>query len=339
MSGRWDKVTIRLLTGERVSAVAPVVVSASRATDIPAFYSEWLVNRLAAGYATWVNPFSGRTSYVSFERTRALVFWSKNPLPLMLRLAAIERLGFRNYYVQYTLNDYDVEGYEPGVPAVAERIATLRELAQRLGPDRVVWRFDPLLIGGALSLPALLDRVRRVRDGVAGYTRRLVISFVDVERYGAVRRHLARVDAGLREWRCVEMHAAADAIGRMARESGMSVGCCAEEVDLSAYGIEPNRCVDDGLMVRCFGGDAGLMAHLGVEAPCRSALGGTGEDVAGLRRGRKDTGQRKACGCVASKDIGRYGTCPHGCVYCYANGGVRPGVASTCRHDPAGELL
>ena len=121
----WDRVEIRADDAGLIQAAAPVIVSASRRTDIPAFYAEWFVRRLRAGYVRWVNPFSGQAQYVSFARTRAVVFGSKNPQPLLPHLAELDRRGI-GYYVQFTLNDYEAEGLEPGLPPLATRLATFR---------------------------------------------------------------------------------------------------------------------------------------------------------------------------------------------------------------------
>ena len=131
--------------GERVAARTPVIVSASRATDIPACYADWFFERLRRGYVARINPFDGRRSYISFARTRAVVFWSKNPRPLLPRLAELRERGI-HCYVQYTLNDYEDEGLEPHLPPLEERIDTFRRLAEHLGRGLVVWRFDPLLL-------------------------------------------------------------------------------------------------------------------------------------------------------------------------------------------------
>jgi len=337
MAIQWEKVVAPLATGEAVKAIAPVIISASRATDIPAFYSEWLANRLAAGYAAWIHPFTGRKSYVSFARTRLLVFWSKNPQPLLARLARIETLGFRQYYFQYTLNDYEIERLEPQVPPLQHRIETLREIAKRIGPEKVIWRFDPLLLGGGVTPKILADRIRRIRDGVAGSTRRLVISFLDLARYRSVQQNVTRAKMNIRELTHDDRLELATAIGAIAREGGLSVGSCAEAIDLASWGIEHNRCIDDRLMTRCFGDDRALMSFLGV--PPRAAGGVEPGTTTEAVRNVKDAGQRTTCQCVASKDIGRYHTCPHQCVYCYANG-ITAGIqTSRRRHDPAADLI
>ncbi|NTV67615.1 MAG: DUF1848 domain-containing protein, partial [Chlorobaculum sp.] len=192
----WEKLPLRIETGETVEAVAPVIVSASRATDIPAFQTEWFIARLRAGYAEWRNPFNPRqTQYVSFRKTRAVIFWSKNPAPLLPCLPEIEAMGL-NYYFQFTLNEYEAEGLEPGLPPLAERVETFRRLAERIGPERVIWRFDPLVLTERITADSLLDRISRLAGLLCGCTRKLVISFADIQRYRAVRRRLSRHCAG-----------------------------------------------------------------------------------------------------------------------------------------------
>lgn len=315
--------------------LTPVIVSASRTTDIPALYGEWLLLRLRAGWCLWVNRFNGRRYRVSFERTRAIVFWSKNPAPLIPRLAQIDALGI-NYYFTYTLNDYERERLEPKVPPLAERIETFRRLAERVGRERVVWRFDPILVGQRLQPEEILGRIARVGAALHPYTRKLVISFADLERYAGAGRRIAAA-GGLREpW--------PEAVGRIAagiaalnRSWGLDVATCAENVDLSGLSIGRNRCVDDGLLARAFPGDAPLLEFLGRGAGAGPRRG----DVlpGGVAHPLKDRGQRAACGCIASKDIGRAGTCALGCAYCYANASHTAAAAAHARHDPLSESL
>ena len=124
----WEKEEIELEGGAKALAQMPVIVSASRATDIPAFYADWFMARLKAGYVKWLNPFSGVPLYVGFRRTRCIVFWSKNPVPMIPRLDALDAIC-PNYYFQFTLNDYEAEGIEPRVPPLADRIDTFRSLS------------------------------------------------------------------------------------------------------------------------------------------------------------------------------------------------------------------
>ncbi|UWX58187.1 DUF1848 domain-containing protein [Chlorobaculum sp. MV4-Y] len=304
----WDKLPIRIETGETVEAIAPVIVSASRATDLPAFHAEWFMARLRAGYVQWRNPFNARqTQYVSFRKTRAVVFWSKNPAPLLPHLSEIDALGI-NYYFQFTLNDYETDGFEPGVPPLAERLETFRQLAGRIGPERIVWRFDPLVLTDRLTADVLLERIERLAGALRGCTRRLVVSFADIECYRAARRRLSRIGAGAREFTPEEMDEFAARLVERNKDWGLELSACAEDSELA--GIAKSRCIDGHLLASCFGDDGELIEFLGGgtlfpgDAPVSAAL--------------KHQGQRKACGCIVSKDIGAYGTCGHGCLYCYA---------------------
>lgn len=156
--GGWERVAIKLDSGDECEGVAPVIISASRSTDIPAFYGTWFVERLKRGYADWVNPFSGSLQHVSFARTRAIVFWTKDPRPMMAKLRDVAAI-VPNFYFLYTLNDYEQEGYEPAVAHLERRIRTFLELSDRLGPGRVVWRFDPLILSDVCTVDILSERV------------------------------------------------------------------------------------------------------------------------------------------------------------------------------------
>ena len=289
--------------------ISPVVVSASRSTDVPAFYSDWLVSRLKAGYCVWVNPFNQEKCRVSFANARMIVFWSKNPRPMLKRLDEVESLGFKQYYFQFTLNDYVAEGLEPNVPKVEKRIDTFRRLADRIGKERVIWRFDPLLLTDKISIDVLLERIARIGRLLKGYTEKLVFSFIDIASYRKVQKNLAGL--GCREFSAEDQVRFAKGLAELNGELGLELATCGELSDLSAYGIKHNKCVDDELMIRLFYDDAALMDFLGAEYDMI--------DGWHIKKSKKDKGQRKACGCIVSKDIGMYNTCPHLCRYCYAN--------------------
>lgn len=301
---------------------APVVVSASRSTDIPAFYSDWLVERLREGFCTWTNPFNRVQSHVSFEKTRMIVFWSKNPKPLLARLDEVESLGFHNYYFQFTLNDYEQEGLEPKVPDIASRIETFRELSKRIGKARVIWRFDPLLLSPTLTVDALLSRIQSIGERLKGFTEKLVFSFADIATYRKVIANLR--GTGCREFTADERTAFVKGLVGINAELGLELATCAEIVDLSPYGVRHNKCIDDDLMVRLFHDDKPLMDFLGAEYDLL--------DGWIIKKSKKDKGQRKACGCIMSKDIGEYNTCPHLCRYCYANATDDTVLANWKRH-------
>ena len=316
---------------EATPVLNPVVVSASRATDVPKFYADWLLARLRAGFCIWTNPFNRRDYRVSFEKTRALVFWTKDPKPLLSRLDELEDLGFRQYYFQFTLNDYVCEGLEPNVPSVEERVATFHALAERIGASRVVWRYDPLLLSPSITIDTLIERIAAIGRALKGCTEKLVFSFADIAGYRKVIRNLA--GTGCREFTHDEKVEFVTRLCELNREFGLTLATCAEDIDLAMFGVRPNKCVDDDLMVRLFYEDAALMAFLGAE--CN--LFGNWM----VKRSRKDKGQRKACGCVVSKDIGMYDTCPHLCRYCYANASAEQVVANWNRHGkcPCSETI
>jgi len=319
----WEKLFAQAENGGTIEAVAPVIVSASRRTDIPAFHVEWFVDRLRAGYVKWINPFSGTSQYVSFAKTRAIVFWTKNPRPLLPHLSELDQRGI-GYYVQFTLNDYEAEGVEPNLPSLTERIETFCDLSGRVGRSKVIWRYDPLLLTDSLGVNQLVERVTQVGERIHPFTEKLVIAFADIERYAKVRTRLRRFGQGCREFSLEEMRAFAEKLVTAARPWGLTIATCAEAIDLEDLGIEKNRCIDDRLLARLFPEDAELLRFLGpVEA----------------RHRLKDKGQRKECGCVVSKDIGAYDTCPHLCRYCYANSSQAAVHAAFSRHRPAGQSL
>lgn len=280
---------------ERVKALAPVIVSASRATDIPAFFSPWFFDRLDKGYCVWENPYNGKDSYVSFANTRFIVFWSKNPAPLLPYLPKLKERGI-GFYIQYSLNDYEQEGLETNVPKLTDRIDTFRRIVDTYGLGSVVWRFDPLILTDKIGIHELLGKIQREASELSGYTEKLVFSFADIAGYKKVGASLRRAGVRYREWTKQYMLEFADELHRL--NLPMQPATCAEPIDLSTYGITHNQCIEPELISRLSPNDPALQMWL---------FGAT-----------KDRGQRKTCGCILSKDIGRYNTCTHGCLYCYA---------------------
>lgn len=308
----WETIDITTESGETVRAQAPVIVSASRATDIPAFYADWFFDRLEKGYSVWTNPFNGAKSYVSYARTRLIVFWSKNPRPLLPHLEKLREKGIR-CYLHYTLNDYEAEGLERGIPPLDERIDTFLRLSELLGKELVIWRFDPLIRTDRIGVEELLRKAERIGDRLRGHTRKLVFSFADIRTYRSVQGNLRRNGIRWREFDERQMLDTATGLAELNKKWGYTLATCSERIDLSQFGIRRNKCIDDELIVRQFADDPLLMEFLGVE---RDGLFGP-ETV--IRKNAKDKGQRPFCGCIASKDIGEYDTCPHQCAYCYAN--------------------
>ena len=326
---KHQKTQLKLPDGRIVDAVAPVVISASRATDIPALYGEWLLNRLKAGYAAWRNPYNGRTSYVDFCRSRAIVFWTKNPAPFLPMLQILDDC-MPQYYFQFTLNDYEQEGLEPGLPSLEYRIAVFQELSRRIGSEKLIWRFDPIIFGGQLDAIELLRRISRIAEALSGYTQTLVFSFADIDRYVKVRRSIAAAGGVLREPYAEEKEQIAAGLAAANIQWGLSIRTCAEGEDFSIYDVEHNRCIDDRLLASLFPQDR-LLSEF-VESNMLFA-DNNGNFML------KDAGQRPNCGCILSKDIGQYSTCPQGCLYCYAVVSRNAAKAYYLKHDASGELL
>jgi hypothetical protein len=306
----WDKIFIQTDTGSECVAIAPVIISASRSTDIPAYYPEWFIDRLNQGHVEWVNPFNGRSQLVSFEKTRVIVFWTKNPDPLISYLDEIDQKGIR-YYFQYTLNDYESEGFEPNVPLIGKRMESFWRLSEKLGKERVIWRFDPLILTRSVGVDELLEKIRGVGDQIHTFTEKLVISFVDINAYKKVQINFRKHHVDGREFDSQDMARLAQGLSALNQSWNLKISTCGETADLKRYGIVHNRCIDGALMVRLFQADTQLMSFLGYQ---KVDYPGS-DDWTRM----KDKGQRKACGCIVSKDIGRYDTCDHGCIYCYAN--------------------
>lgn len=339
----WDKIKIARENGEFVDAQAPIIVSASRSTDIPAFYADWFFYRLKVGYSAWTNPFNGVKSYISYDKTRFIVFWSKNPKPLLQYIDILKERGI-GCYVQYTLNDYEKEGLERGVPSVDERIETFKQLVDRLGKGSVIWRFDPMILTDKISIDDLLRKVEYIGDRLLGYTEKLVFSFADITEYRKVKSNLEKNGINYRVWTEEEMLIFAEKLSELNKKWNYELATCGEKIDINQFGIKHNHCVDDDLMIKLAYKDDDLMKFLGMEIKQREALLFDEEIIpsdaimlpenkyAIKKKNNKDKGQRQFCGCIVSKDIGEYNTCPHLCEYCYANASKEVAVRNWKQH-------
>jgi len=319
---KWNNIEIKTETGELVKAQAPVIVSASRATDIPTFYSDWFINRIKKGYLKWKNPFNGKYSYVSFAKTRIIVFWSKNPKPIFKHLDYLDEIGI-NYYFQFTLNDYVKEGIEKKVGSVDNRIETFIELSEKIGKEKVIWRFDPYILTETSGVDELLKRTEYIGNKLYKYTKRMVFSFADIKTYRKVQKNMQKSLVKYFEFNERTMNELAQGLMELNKKWTLEIGTCAEKIDLDKYGIIHNKCIDDDLMVKLFSHDKELMDFLGYKPEAKQI---TLFDQFGIKNDdrykykiKKDKGQRELCGCIMSKDIGQYDTCPHECIYCYAN--------------------
>ena len=287
------------------------VISASRRTDIPRLYSEWFMRRVRAGYCVVANPFNARQlSRVSLdaEAVDAIVFWTKDPRPLMAHQADLDSRGYR-YYFQYTLTDYP-RSLEPGLASLETRVDTFRRLAGAVERERVIWRYDPIVLSEVTDYDYHRRAFEALAERLRGSTSRVVISVVDV--YAHIESMLDQLGVwGLAPEEDIASRPAFQALVRdlaqSAESRGMEIVSCAEKVDLQPFGVSPGKCVDDDYIERVLGV---VVSH------------------------KKDPGQRPECGCVESKDIGAYDTCTLGCTYCYATRSVASAQRRRAEHDP-----
>jgi hypothetical protein len=283
------------------------IVSASRRTDIPAFYSEWFFNRLREGFALVrnpMNPLQVRSVALGPDAVDCIVFWTKNPGPM---LSALNKLEAYHYYFQFTLNAYQAD-VEPGLPEKERILEAFRSLAEKIGPQRLIWRYDPILVSEKYTLPWHAEKFGETARALKGCAEKVNISFIDM--YSKTARNTQGL--GIRETGPAEKNAIAGELARIAGENGLSIRACAEEIDFSQYGIEKEKCIDDKLIERISG------------RPLNA---------------KKDRSQRPACGCVSSVDIGAYNTCRHGCRYCYANHSDTAVSENVRNHRPLSPLL
>jgi hypothetical protein len=284
-----------------------MIISASRRTDIPAFYSQWLFNRLNQGFVMVRNPMNPQlVSKISLnpQLIDCIVFWTKNPGNMMNQL---DQLKGYHYYFLFTITSYG-PGLEKQVPPKDEVIETFIELSRKIGKERVTWRYDPILITDIIDEEYHYQHFDRIAGKLHNYTERCIISFLDM--YKKCERNLKGFN--IKELDPGEMVRLAGRLNQVAESYNIEMVTCAEEIDLSAPGINHGKCIDDRLISRITGDQL---------------------DV------KKDKHQRKTCCCVESIDIGAYNTCSHICLYCYANSDARIVQKNMARHHWESPLL
>jgi DNA repair photolyase len=295
-----NKINITRDDGTEVEAFAPVILSASIATDIPAYHSDWLIKRIEAGYARRMNVFSHKDVFISFRDVRLVVFWTKDAAPMMSKLHELDNRPL-GYFFHFTLNDYEREGLEPGLPSLESRIETFQELSSMIGKEKVIWRFDPLILTGHISPERLVEKVEGVARKLTGYTEKLVFKFAKISRHRKVAKRMTSEDWNYRDFSDNEVFYMASQLSKIGNRYGIEVRSCADSRDLSPYGIGHNQCVDPDLIKRVFSHDPVLMQFV--------------DDCSK----QKIQPHRKFCRCLPHTDIGEYNSCLHFCRYCYAN--------------------
>ena len=267
-----------------------MIISASRRTDIPAFYSEWFINRIREGYVLNKNPFNAnqikRIPLTPYQ-VDAIVFWTRNPKPLMKYLDELDEKGF-NYYFQYTITGYPRE-LEKHTPHPLKAIETFIELSDKIGKEKVIWRYDPIIFTQYTDFNEHIRLFDKISKSLENKTDKVVISFADP--YKKITKKLEALKyQDILETKS-KLYELAKIMSDIATSRNMLIESCSEEIDLDYCNIKHGKCIDDNLIENLF--NINLNIH-------------------------KDKNQRKECGCVQSVDIGIYNTCSHGCTYCYA---------------------
>ena len=286
-----------------------MIISASRRTDIPAFYSEWFLNRLKEGFLYVRNPFNAdQISKINLSPLfiECIVFWTKNSANIMNYLRQIDELGYK-YYFQFTLTSYDTS-IEEYVPSKKKLIKIFQKLSDTIGPDQVIWRYDPILITDKFTIEYHIKWYEYIAKNIENYTSKCIISFIDM--YKKCERNLRGIN--IENIDLAKKKILAKKLSQIAGAYNFVLESCAEEIELAEEGIQHGKCIDDKLISRLLGKQLSA---------------------------KKDKNQRQECGCVTSIDIGAYNTCRHGCKYCYANFSRKTVEKNRSIHDKTSPLI
>lgn len=288
-----------------------MLISASRRTDIPAFYSEWFINRIREGYVLNKNPFNAnqikRIPLTPYQ-VDAIIFWTRNSKPLMKYLDELDEKGF-NYYFQYTITGYSRE-LEKHTPHPLKAIETFIELSDKIGKEKVIWRYDPIIFTKYTPFEEHIRLFDKISKSLENKTDKVVISFADP--YKKITKKLEALEyQDILETKS-KLYELAKIMSDIATSRNMKIESCSEEIDLDYCHIKHGKCIDDNLIENLFN----INLNIG-----------------------KDKNQRKECGCVQSVDIGIYNTCSHGCTYCYATFSDSTVEKNKLLHDPHSPML
>ena len=265
-----------------------MILSVSRRTDIPNYYSDWFIARIKEGFLYVRNPMNAHQISridLSPEVVDCIVFWTKNPANMIEKLEDLKKYM---YYFQFTLTGYGRD-VEPNLPNKREElIPTFKRLSGKIGKERVIWRYDPILISKRYTMNYHLQAFEEIAGNLADYTERVVISFVDF--YSKMKRNAREL--GIRQITDEEMLEVAGKMAQIASKYNLIIETCAEQINLHEIGIQHGSCINKKLIERLLG--------------CKLIA-------------KKDKNQRAGCGCFESVEVGTYNTCLNGCKYCYAN--------------------
>ncbi len=285
-----------------------MIISASRRTDIPAFYSKWFFNRIKEQYVLVPNPYNPKMiSKISLKPdvVDCIVFWTKNPVPILDKL---DMLRDYHYYFQFTLNPYGRD-IENNLPSVKERIGIFKCLSDKIGKEKVIWRYDPILTNKKYDVVFHREAFAEIAEGLKDHTEKCMLGFID--HYRHIKSTVVRLDINPLE--TDEIEEMAVSFKSTIDKYPIELDTCTIKVDLTHLGIPGGLCVDKKLIERI-----------------------TGYNISA----KKDKNQRDICNCIESIDIGTYESCLNGCVYCYAiKGNYLTAKSNMGKHDPASPLL
>ena len=286
-----------------------MIISASRRTDIPSCYSDWFFERIKEGFVLVRNPMNfHQVSRIKLtpDVVDGIVFWTKNPDSMLGRLNELKEYM---YCFQFTITPYGKD-IEPNLPQKnTEILTTFKHLSDIIGAERIIWRYDPILINEKYTIEYHIQAFEKIASELHNYTRRVTISFIDVD-YRGVKSNISELS--LLNFTVEMQIQLVSVLSSIARGYGLSIDTCAEEIDLSQFGVERARCIDNRLFEKLLG------CSLSVE---------------------KDKSQRLECGCISSIDIGMYNTCRNSCRYCYANYSQDNIVGNCAKHNPMSPLI
>lgn len=286
-----------------------MIISASRRTDIPAFYSEWFFNRIKEGFVLVPNPYNPKMiSKVNLDPTvvDCIVFWTKNPTPMLTKM---EKLRNYKYYFQYTLNPYG-EDIENNLPSLEKRIESFKRLSDKIGKEKVVWRYDPILTNPKYDVNFHKETFAKIADGLKDHTERCMLGFID--HYRHIRSAVSQLHIyPLQKYEIEEM--AVSFKETMQNYPNIEIDTCTNKVDLNHLGIPNGLCIDNKLIEKIIGYNI---------------------------TAKKDKNQRNICNCIESIDIGTYESCLNGCIYCYAiKGNYNTAEFNSRKHDKLSPML
>lgn len=283
------------------------ILSVSRRTDIPSYYSEWFFNRLDAGeFYTRNNPYNQKAvARYTFNKSDidCIVLWTKNPIPMM---NSLDRLKDYKFYFQFTLTGYGRD-MEANLPNKLQLIDTFKDLSM-IAP--VVWRYDPIMFTDKYTVEWHLKMFENLASRLYRHTDRCVISFVDIYKF--VNNHLLTKQIYNENKEAEDLFNFSRKLSEIAHKYGMQIFSCGEKIDLMKAGIEHGSCIDKKFI----------------------------ENLAGYPlKASKDKGQRNACGCIESIDVGKYNTCRNSCYYCYACSNLNELESNLLNYDKDSPIL